>query len=472
MIEAAFSSGTGLMRILAAIMVVVAVVIAGAVGYLSSIARSGTGYEAQTLCSAVFISGRDPKSLNESEFQGLNPLLGLVSTQVDEAHREVRATFLGLGSQKSVFRPGLGCTIADSNASLPPAPAALIAPRVKASDAIDEGVGALSPDVDAPRIKAAVDRAFAETDPKDPLRTRALLVVYHGKPIAERYAPGFTKDMPLAGYSMAKSIVGALTGVLNDRKLLDLKEPAPVPLWRTPGDPRGAITIENLLGMTAGLQWGEDNTDPRSDVLLMAYHSRDIADFAARKPLSAPPGTQFVYNSGATNILSRVLLTAMRDDHAAYLSLPRTAIFDPAGMTSALMPPDASGTLFGSTEAYATARDWARFGEIYLHDGERNGVQIFPKGWVAYAGTPQPASQARGYGAQIWVNKAKPGHPDERPLPSTPEDMLMIEGAFGQVIAVIPSRDLVIVRLGDTRHWTSARLVDLVSSVIGAIHTR
>ena len=460
------------MRIIAACIVVLATVLVGGVGYLASIARSGTGYEAQTLCSAVFVSGREPKSLDDSEFRGLNPLLRLVSTRVDPAHLEVRATFLGLGSQKSVFRLGLGCTLADLDAHLPPAPVALTAPRVKTPDAIEEGVGALSPGVDAPILEAAVSRAFAETDPNDPLHARALLVVYDGKLIVERYAPGITKDTPLAGYSRAKSIVGALTGILIDRKLLGLKESAPVSLWRTPGDPRGAITIEHLLGMTTGLQWSEDNTDPRGDVLLMAYHSRDIADFAARKPLASPPGTQFAYSSGTTNILSRVLLSAMQDDHSAYLALPRTAIFDPAGMTSALMPPDASGTLFGSTEAYATARDWARLGEIYLHDGERNGVQIFPKGWVAYAATPTSASQARGYGAQIWVNKGKPGHPDERPLPSAPEDMLMIEGAFGQVIAVIPNRDLVIVRLGDTRRWTSSRLVDLVSSVIGAIHAR
>jgi CubicO group peptidase (beta-lactamase class C family) len=460
------------MRILVTIVVVVAVVIAGVVLYLASIARSGTGYEAQTLCSAVFISGRDPKSLDESEFRGLNPLLRLVTNRVDRARLEVTSTFLGLGSQKSVFRPGLGCTLADLDADLPPAPSALTTPRTEALDAIDEGVSPLSPRAEARSLEAAVNRAFDETDPKDPLHTRALLVIYKGKTIAERYAPGITKDMPLAGYSMAKSIIGALTGILIERKLLSLKQPAPVPLWRTPGDPRGAITIEHLLGMTTGLQWSEDNGDPRSDVLLMAYHSRDIAEFAASKPLAAQPGSQFAYSSGTTNILSHVLLTAMHNDRSAYLSLPRTAIFDPAGMTSALMPPDASGTLFGSTEAYATARDWARLGEIYLHDGERNGIQIFPKGWVAYAGMPQSASQARGYGAHIWVNKGTPGQPDTRPFPSLPEDLMRIEGAFGQVIVVIPSKDLIIVRLGDTRHWTSARLVDLVSSVIGAIQAK
>jgi CubicO group peptidase (beta-lactamase class C family) len=225
-------------------------------------------------------------------------------------------------------------------------------------------------------------------------------------------------------------------------------------LWRKAGDPHAAITIDHLLHMTSGLAWTEDAHDPRSDVLLMAYHSRDTADYAAHKPMAYPAGGHFTYNSGAANILARVLLTALHDNRDEYLALPREALFDPAGMSSAVLAPDASGTLFGSTQAFATARDWARFGELYLHDGQRNGVQVLPHGWVEYCATPEPATQTAGYGALIWENRGKPGHSQDRPRPSLPEDALLMTGQFGQTIAVIPSYNAVIVRLGETHGRT------------------
>ncbi len=260
--------------------------------------------------------------------------------------------------------------------------------------------------------------------------------------------------MPLAGYSLTKTITGALVGILSGRGLVDLSAPAPVALWRRAGDPHSAITIDHLLHMTSGLAWSEDAHDPRSDVLLMAYHSRDTANFAAHRRMAHPAGASFAYNSGATNILARVLFTAMHDNGDEYVALPRTALFDPAGMSSAVLAPDAAGTLFGSTQAFATARDWARFGELYLHDGERNGVQVLPRGWVAYCATPQPATQSAGYGALIWENRGTPGHPRNRPRPQLPEDTLLMTGQFGQTVAIVPSYGVVIVRLGETHGAT------------------
>jgi CubicO group peptidase (beta-lactamase class C family) len=215
--------------------------------------------------------------------------------------------------------------------------------------------------------------------------------------------------------------------------------------------------------MTSGMHWSESTRDPLSPVLVMSYHRRDAAAYAASLALDFPPGEKFQYNSGSSNILARIARRAMNDD-AAYLALPRTAIFDPAGMSSAIFAPDGSGTLGGATLVYATARDWVRFGELFLHDGARNGVQVLPKGWVAAAMTPTPASRARGYGAHIWIN------PERIARPSLPEDVMLMNGQFGQLTAVVPSRGVVIVRLGDTRDWDFAADPDrLVASLLAAL---
>jgi len=446
---------------------------AAVVLYLASVAPSGTGYQAQTICSAVFISGRDPVSLQSAEFQGLHPLLKLIDARIDRRAGEVRASLFGLGAQKSVYRPGLGCTLTDLDAKIPPAPATLSAKRPLPDDLFERGPGPNPPGVDAGRLDAALDRAFAEPDPTAPQRTRAVLVLKDGRPIAERYAPGFNKDMPLAGYSMTKSVMGALTGILIDRGRLRLDQSALIAVWSRPDDARRRIAVDHLLHMTSGLKWSDDTHDPRGDPLLMAYHDRDVSALAISRPLAHPPGAVFNYSSGAANILSQVLLDALSGDRSAYLALPRTAIFDRIGMTSAVIAPDASGILFGSTQGYATARDWARFGELYRNDGQWRGVQVLPIGWVGYSSQAEPATQASGYGAMIWVNRGAPHHPETRPYPLLPEDTLMMIGQFGQTTAIVPSRGVVIVRLGETHVGDiKAARQRLIANILAAVNDR
>jgi CubicO group peptidase (beta-lactamase class C family) len=222
--------------------------------------------------------------------------------------------------------------------------------------------------------------------------------------------------------------------------------------------------------MTSGLRWSEDPNNPFSDLVKMLFVSRDMATFAASHKLEHEPGTTFQYCSGNTNILSRVLLTAMRGDKEAYLSLPREALFAPSGMQSALFEPDAAGTLVGSSHVYATARDFARFGELYLHDGARNHIQILPKGWVNYSATPTLAAPKGCYGANIWLNKGC-AYSADLPRPSLPPDLMLMNGTFGQFVAVIPSRNLVIVRLGETHNWDLDRDPDLlIADLLKAVH--
>jgi hypothetical protein len=446
--------------------------VAGIAAGVAAVAPSGTGFAAQTMCAAVFVSHRTAASVEAEDLSHLNPLLMLVATRIDESKKRVRAAMLGLGSQDSEFRPGLGCTLVSPGDALKPSPAALQVAVTSPADSIEDGPGPLPPEVDANALQAAVGRAFLEPSSGTPRITRALLVLYKGQVVAERYGAGANPGTALPGYSLSKTVTGALTGILAGKGLVDLNAPAPVAAWHGPGDPRAEIRVEDLLHMTSGLKWKEDASDPFSDLVTMIYRTRDMAAFATDRPLLHRPGSHFAYNTGTTNILARILLIAMHGDRDAYLELPRKVLFQPAGMSSAVFEPDASDTLAGGSFVLATARDWARFGELYLHDGARNGVQILPKGWVAYSATPASAAPQGRYGALLWLNKGSPGHAEDRRWPRLPPDTMLMTGQFGQLVAVIPSHDLLIVRLGETHDWDTARDPDqLVSDILMAFRS-
>jgi hypothetical protein len=292
-----------------------------------------------------------------------------------------------------------------------------------------------------PALEGALNEAFAERDAAPPRRTRAVVVVHRGRIAAERYAAGFGADTPLPGWSMAKSVFGALAGVLVARGDWRLDAPPPVPEWRAAGDPRGAITLDQLLRMTSGLAFGERYADPLSDVNVMLWASADAGAFAAARPLAHAPGTHWHYASGTTNILAR----AMREPlgGAAYASFPRAALFAPLGMASAVAEHDAAGAFVGSSFLFATARDWARFGLLLLADGEWRGARLLPAGWARYAATP--ALPGARYGAHWWLRLRRPAGAPPLALPA---DAFHAGGHAGQYLTVVPSRALVIVRLG------------------------
>jgi hypothetical protein len=179
---------------------------------------------------------------------------------------------------------------------------------------------------------------------------------------------------------MTKSVTNALVGILVGQGKLSVDEPAPVPEWSGPDDPRGAITLDQMLRMSSGLEFGEIYEDPRSDVCLMLFSVRDAAAYAADKPLETGPGGKWYYSSGTTNIISRIVRDSVGGTQADYFAFPRRALFDRIGMRSAIIEPDPSGTFVGSSYMYATARDWARFGLLYLQDGVWEGERILPEG--------------------------------------------------------------------------------------------
>lgn len=316
-----------------------------------------------------------------------------------------------------------------------------------------------APDVDTIRLKALVDRGF--TDPDTLPGMRAVLIVHRGVLVAERYAPGFGPNRKFLSHSVAKTVLGALAGIAVRDGRLSLDGPAPVAAWRDPTDPRHAITVRNLLQMSDGLDFTEDYFNPfTSDALPMLFGKErgDMAAFAASLPLVDKPGTRWSYSSGTANLLSGIVRDAAGGTREAYLAFMKAELFDPIGMSSAEPEFDASGSFVGSSWLHATARDWARFGLLMLRGGIWDGKRILPEGWVDFMRTPQPGGV---YGAMTWLNTSIP-----KRLPTIPADAFIASGHRGQVIAMVPSKDLVVVRFGRTGYGDYDALYGWLGEVI------
>lgn len=437
--------------------------------YLSRVAPVGAGYYAKVLCSGVFVSGRDPAEIVDVDLALDHPMASRLAVDVDRDERIVTVSLAGLYKSVAVFREGLGCTLAiDTTPEELRAQTAGLDLRPAATD------GGMTPappsaEVDAARLEAAIDAAFAEPDPARPRRTRAVAVAYDGSLIAERYAPGFTATTTLQGWSMTKSLTNALVGRLVAQGRLDVHAPAAVPEWRGDGDPRAAVTLDQLLRMSSGLAFDETYVDPWADPQAMLFRSASAAAYAAAKPLAYEPDTHWSYSSGTTNIVARVVRDVVAAAGENPFAYPRRALFDPLGMASAVIEPDASGAFVGSSFSYATARDWARLGQLFLQDGVWNGERLLPEGWVAYSTTPTPASPRGRYGAHFWLNAGDDGDGANRPSPEVPADTYFMSGFEGQCVAIVPSRRVVAVRLGMTKDESAWSCSGFVADVLAAV---
>jgi CubicO group peptidase (beta-lactamase class C family) len=298
-----------------------------------------------------------------------------------------------------------------------------------------------APDVDAAQLSAALDTLIAQRPEHG--ETHAVVVVHRGAVVAERYGPGRDASSTSLSWSIAKSITHALVGFAVADGLLDVDAPAPVAEWQ--GDERHSITTQHLLNMRDGLDFNEEYVEiGESHVVDMLWVSGkdDVAGYAAARPLRHPPGTSWSYSSGTTNIVSRLVAELARssgEDRAETSRRLLARLFEPLGMTTATADLDATGTFVGSSFVYATPRDFARFGYLYLHDGVWGGVRLLPEGWVDHARThtADDPDTGFGYGAHWWL---WPTHPD----------VFAAHGFEGQYIVVSPSRDLVITRFGKT----------------------
>jgi CubicO group peptidase (beta-lactamase class C family) len=406
-----------------------------------------TSYAAKTMCSGVFVAGRTPEAMQEDLYA-----VSFVGTQVDRENQTVSSSLYGLANVKAIYRPGLGCTLV--NGSTEAEIRAQPSPPISSAKTDDWKLEAKNAKLEG-FLNQIFNLTTSEKDPPPSPRTRAVVVLQDGKLIAEQYATGFTVQTPLLGWSMTKSVTNAMIGMMVLDKKLELKTPAPVIEWKN--DTRAKITIDQLLRMSSGLGFVEDYASP-SDATNMLFRSKGAGAFAIGGKVEAEPDAVWSYSSGTTNILQEIMRRQF-SNHTDYLAYPHTRLFQKLGMTSAILEPDASGTYVGSSFMYATARDWAKFGQLYLQDGIWNGERILPEGWVAYSSTETPHSDGT-YAAHFWL-----AHND----PEFPKDGFMAQGFEGQTVAIIPSQKLVIVRLGLTHGDAVYDDMAFVKSIIATL---
>jgi len=405
--------------------------------------RVGTAVVSQMLCSGVFVSGLDPDLLYAEAVKpipGQTALSKQLKYDVDRAGRQVIVTWAGVVRSRAVYRDGLGCMVVHGDQAraaeeFPPAQIAASPPPAP-----------LEIQPPAPKFEAALDRAFAEPSQPPYRRVKAVVILHDGKRVAERYAPGYSADTPILGYSLAKSVTNALIGILVRQGKLSVAQRAPIAEWDNPSDPRHNITIYQLLRMTSGLALEESDSgfDPVSRMLFL---ESDMAGFAEQAGLQSAPGSKWDYSSGNYIILSRIIRDAVGGRAQDVVAFARKELFEPLGITTATIEFDATGTPVGCIYVLASARDWARFGMLYLNDGVVNGRRILPAGWVNYSASPTLDTD---YGAGFWTNRGAHGDAVDRIQAGMPEDSFYGSGNLGQRLVIIPSADLVIVRLGFT----------------------
>ena len=413
-----------------------------------------SGYGCKILCSGVFVAGRTPESVIKDDL-GSFPL-NLGTYTVDRADSSVTGSVLGMATRVALYRSGLGATLVNgmTEETLKEQRVERMGLPAVRPDTVDWPMGDRVRSGDTAGLGAAVGMAFGDGGARR-TGTRAVVVVYRGQIVAERYAPGFDRHTRLTGWSMTKGITNALVGILVNEGKLNIYQPAPVEAWQE--DQRSRITMEDLLHMESGLRWWEFYGGP-SDATRMLFKERDMGTCAIQSSVRNPPGKVFNYSSGTANILSAIIRKTVADSD--YYRFPYEQLFYKTGMYSAILEPDAGGTFVGSSYCYATARDWARFGLLYLQDGVWNGQRILPKGWVDFTRRGDPET-GNSYGALWWLNEGL-RHP------KLPADCYSCEGYEGQYIWVIPSKDLVVVRMA-CEHGRRLNPDAFVPAVMGAL---
>jgi CubicO group peptidase (beta-lactamase class C family) len=434
----------------------IAALVAGATPY----ADVAAGYAAKVAASAGFVTGRSLDAITAEELA----FLPFVRLERDESTQAIEASVLPWLGRRAIVRDGLGATLLPARGG-----AVAVAPR-------ETGIPPPSPDRPWPEgdlvaplplasLGSALEFAFATDGDRErgapSHATRAVVIVHRGAIVAERYAPGFTPFTPLPGWSMAKSLTAALAGIAVRDGLIDPSAALEFPEWSE--DARRAITLEHLLAMNSGLAFDEDYENPRSDVLTMLYREGNMAAYAASRPIDTLPGERFSYSSGSSLLVQRALRRACGDD-AAYHALPYRELFTPLRIARATLEVDAAGTFVGSSYAHLTAREWARFGLLFLREGDWFGERVLPATWVRRC--VEGGTQSANYGFHFWVNR----HPErEFGLKSAPRDAYYAAGHEGQYLVIVPSRELVVVRLGLTQGGRAFPLDAFLAEVLTAL---
>ncbi|MDX9724798.1 MAG: serine hydrolase [Bacteroidales bacterium] len=428
-------------KVLYAFLISLSVIVILLLFYINYLAPGITGYAAKYIASGVFVAGRTQESLEKEELNFFPVYYS--KTYVDYDNKEVTSRLFSVWKSTAVFNEGLGCTLVEDfskeevlkmdypKVSLPEGdPDTIPWPQGDLlSDSVPSGI-------DKARLNTILDRSFYDTSGF--IGTFSVAVVYKDQIVAEKYRDDFTSESRFLSWSMAKSFTNAMVGAMVKEGRADIHTPLNLKEWA--GDDRQTIALDHLMKMTSGLDFLEKYSKIRlTGTTTMLLKNGDMGNYAASYKLLAKPDSIWYYSSGSSNIIQDYIRTLFDNDEE-YLAFPRKEIFNKTGMRSVIWEPDASGTFVGSSYLYATLRDYARFGLLYLHNGNWLGDQILPEDWVRY--TTNPANGSNGsYGALFWLNRGNE-------FPGIPEDLFYCDGYEGQRIFIIPSKQLVIVRTG------------------------
>jgi CubicO group peptidase (beta-lactamase class C family) len=433
----------------------------------------GAASYAKVLCSGVFVSGRDPEEVkqNSAYFLMVEPdRKKPITAEVDRQAKRVRVTLDNV-SRTAAFYGDQGCVIhpvGHDGVHFTP-----VAVRTTLPDATTQawpmGDAAVKEPwpagLDRARMQAAVDLAFA--DPAG--LTAAMVVVHKGQIVGERYLAGITRDTQLESWSMGKSLTATLVGLEIKNGSFALDDPAPVPDWRRPGDPRGAIRVRDVMRMSSGLSFtGQDDRwmDPSwqyHDHFFIYAGATNAFKYAIESPVEFAPNTVGRYRNSDPMTLGFLVRQAVEKRGEVYLSYPQRALFDKIGIRRQVLEPDPWGNFLLSGYDYGTARNWARLGLLYLRDGVWNGQRLLPEGFTKFVSTPAPAWAQPEYGGQFWINGTGRWN--------LPRDAYFMSGAGGQHTFVVPSHDLVVVRMGHQRgsQVGSKLLNQALAAIVAAI---
>ncbi|MCZ8329983.1 MAG: serine hydrolase [Flavobacterium sp.] len=417
-----------------------------------------SGFSAKSVASGHFLDNRSLETIQ----QGDNDIdkIDWATNEINDTERFVTSKVYGFKERKAIYREGLGATLIndDFDVSKP----YLVPKRTKINNNLPFPYGNLEPkdtvfsNIDYTKLNAVIENAFDKKGEKNK-RTRSVIVIYKNKIIAEKYADGFNKNSRILGWSMTKSLTATYFGILQKQGKFDIMKPAPIAEWKS--DERSKITTNDLLHMNSGLEW-EENYSKICDATKMLFIEEDMTESQINKPLVGKPNNTWNYSSGTTNLLSGILRKQFKT-HQEYLDFWYTNLLDKIGMNSAIVETDMAGNFVGSSYGWATTRDWAKFGLLYLHKGNWNGEQIFDESWADYVAIPTDTSYGN-YGAQFWLNVGKK-------FPNVPEDMFYASGYQGQMVAIFPSHDLVIVRMG-LKEDPEFDFNGLLSGVVGSFN--
>lgn len=417
--------------------------------------ENGLAGYAKILCSGVFVSGRAAEDVARGSAYFFMPRAeqDQVKWTIDRPARMARAS-LGAITREARYYGDQGCIIqnpASPGIHFTPVPVRTTLPDAKSQAwPMGDRVDATPPaDLDRSKLDAASEAAFA--DPA--AMTAAFLVLHKGRIVAERYAPGITSDTQLESWSMGKSLAATLFALLVKDGTYTLEQPAPVPLWQKPGDPRAAIRNIDLLRMSAGLKFlgnqepGSNQTYP--DHYYIYTGAIDAFDYSITRPQEYPPNTDGRYRNSDPLTITYLAKLAVSKRGENFLTWPQRALFDRIGIRKQVLETDPYGNFLITGYDYGTARNWARIGLLYLQDGMWQGRRILPEGWTTFVSTPAPAWKRPEYGGFFWLNRVGTWN--------LPPETYFAAGAGGQNTWIVPSKDLVIVRMGHMRGQGPAR---------------